>query len=79
MIFDAFFTKSAGCWVYNPEEEKFIKGKKSHGYGIIKYPEGSIYYGDIYYDGENFNKLGKGFQDFSYSGIRYDLRKFSIQ
>lgn len=27
MIFDAFFTKSAGCWVYNPEEEKFIKGK----------------------------------------------------
>ena len=60
MIFDAFFTKSAGCWVYNPEEEKFIKGKKSHGYGIIKYPEGSIYYGDIYYDGEFFNKLGKG-------------------
>ncbi len=48
MIFDAFFTKSAGCWVYNPDEEKFIKGKKSHGYGIIKYPEGSIYYGDIY-------------------------------
>lgn len=79
MIFDAFFTKSAGCWVYNQDEEKFIKGKKSHGYGIIKYPEGSIYYGDIYYDGENFNKLGKGFQDFSYSGIRYDLRKFSIQ
>lgn len=68
IIFDGFKTNSVGVWFFVPEGE-FKKGKPCKGFGSIKYAEGSVYTGDIYYDGKNFEKLGYGQQDFTQSII----------
>lgn len=68
-IFDAFKTNSAGVWYFVPKEGAFHKGKPCKGFGCIKYAEGSVYTGDIFYDGKNFNKIGYGQQDFTHSAI----------
>lgn len=68
-IFDAYKTNSAGVWYFAPDEGTFKKGKPCKGFGTIKYAEGSVYTGGIYYDGKNFNKLGYGQQDFTRSCI----------
>jgi len=90
-IFEAYKTNSVGVWYFVPNEGEFHKGKPCKGFGCIKYAEGSVYTGDIYYDGKNFNKIGFGKQDFTQSNIggvieaigerkylfvgRYDYRK----
>lgn len=90
-IFEAFKTNSVGVWYFMPNEGAFQKGKPSKGFGCIKYAEGSVYTGDLYYDGKHFNKIGFGKQDFTQSNIgdvlpavgerkylfvgRYDYRK----
>lgn len=90
-IFDAYTTNSVGVWYFIPADGIFKSGKPCAGFGSIKYAEGSVYVGDIFYDGKNFNKLGCGQQDFSRSDIggvieelgekrykfagRYDYRK----
>lgn len=90
-IFEAFKTNSPGVWYFVPNDGVFKKGKPCKGFGCIKYAEGSVYTGDIFYDGKSFNKIGYGQQDFTRSGIggvipglgekkykfvgRYDYRK----
>lgn len=69
-IFKAFYKGDVGIWYYIPNNRlKFKKNNPSFGFGCVKYAEGSIYQGDLYYDGKNFNKLGFGKQDFSKSSI----------
>ena len=51
------------------DEAAFEKGESTCGFGIICYGEGSVYYGDIYFDGKNYNKWGFGRQDFLLSTI----------
>lgn len=67
VIFDAFKTNEEGAWYYAPDNGVFKEGEPSYGFGSIKYPEGSVYTGGIYYDGKNFIKHGFGEQDFTYS------------
>lgn len=90
-IFEAFATNSTGVWFFVPEGGAFKAGSPCKGFGAIKYPEGSVYTGDLFYDGKHFNKIGSGRQDFTRSGIgdtiksigekrymfvgRYDYRK----
>ena len=57
LIIENFKTNSAGIWYFVPEGV-FKMGKPCKGFGSIKYVEGSVYSGDIYYDGKNFEKLG---------------------
>lgn len=66
IFFENFKNNSAGVWYFVPEGE-FKKGKSCKGFGSIKYVEGSVYTGDIYYDGKSFEKLGYGQQDFTQS------------
>ncbi len=68
-LFEAYKTNAVGVWYFTPCEGAFKIGKPCKGFGCIKYAEGSVYTGDIYYDGKNFNKLGYGQQDFSRSVI----------
>lgn len=70
-VFDAYKTNSVGVWFFAPKEGVYKEGKPCKGFGSVKYPEGSVYTGDIYYDGKNFNKIGYGQQDFSRSVIGY--------
>ncbi len=64
-IFDEFKSQSAGVWFFHAyDEESYLKGDPCHGFGSIKYAEGSVYTGDIYFDGKNYNKLGFGKQEF---------------
>ena len=90
-IFSAYKTHSAGVWYFVPDAGVFRTGKPCKGFGCIRYAEGSVYTGGVFYDGKNFNKLGYGQQDFSRSEIgkivpalgekknlfvgRYDYRK----
>ena len=68
-VFDGYKTNSAGVWYFCPANGAFEEGKPCKGFGCIKYAEGSLYTGEIYYDGKNFNKIGYGQQDFTRSGI----------
>lgn len=90
-VFAAFKKNAVGVWYFAPKEGTFKKCIPCKGFGCIKYAEGSVYTGDIYYDGKKFNKIGNGQQDFSRSDIgkvvptigekkylfvgRYDYRK----
>ncbi len=91
-VFKEFYTHQTGVWFFIPENpKKYNSGLPSKGFGSICYDEGSVYTGDIYYDGRSFNKLGQGIQDFSCSSLsqvdpitheriylyegRYDYRK----
>ena len=67
--FEAYERETAGVWYFVPSAGTFVKGKPCKGFGCIKYAEGSVYTGEIYYDGKKFNKLGFGRQDFSRSTI----------
>ena len=89
-LFGAYYDDSAGVRFFVPDGE-FEKGRPCRGFGSIKYPEGSVYTGDLFYDGKNFEKLGYGEQDFTRSTLgatdknigekiykfagRYDYRK----
>lgn len=71
MLFtNAYRRFSAGVHMFVPKDEAaFEKGEPTCGFGIIRYGEGSVYYGDIYFDGKNYNKWGFGRQDFLLSTI----------
>ncbi len=63
--FDAYQKFSAGVQIFVPENEgDYALGKATSGFGVIRYPEGSGYYGDVYFDGKNYEKLGFGIQNF---------------
>lgn len=64
IIFDEYKTNRPGAWYFAPDEGVFLRGVPCHGFGAVKYVEGSVYVGELYYDGEAFNKIGYGQQDF---------------
>ena len=64
-IFDSFYKQSAGLMFFEPQNENDYKnGLPTKGFGAIRYEEGSIYTGDIFFDGKKYNKLGFGKQEF---------------
>lgn len=64
IVFDEYMTNRPGAWYFAPSEGVFCKGVPCRGFGAVKYAEGSVYVGELYYDGEKFNKIGYGQQDF---------------
>lgn len=63
----------------------FKNGKKQAGFGKIRYPEGSVYEGDLLYNGDFFGKMGFGEQEFTHSvvesgafGAPSDLKLFKF-
>ncbi len=69
-FFPAYSRFGAGVQAFVPEiPEEYSQGKACKGFGIIRYGEGSVYYGDVYFDGMHYNKLGFGRQDFMLSEI----------
>ena len=68
VIFDAFKKNSVGVWWFCPDEPSLYRKKKPcYGFGQIKYLEGSVYTGRVFFDGKNYLKKGKGQQDFTTS------------
>jgi len=66
----AFKTFSSGVQFFVPENPAaYAAGKPCKGFGSVRYGEGSVYYGDLYFDGKRYNKLGFGRQDFMLSGL----------
>lgn len=48
-VFDAYYKNKAGIWYFVPEDfSLFIKNEPVSGFGSIKYPEGSVYVGEIF-------------------------------
>lgn len=69
-IFSEFKTFSAGVQYFIPEDEKaYAAGKPCKGFGSVRYAEGSVYCGELYFDGKRYNKLGFGRQDFMLSEL----------
>ena len=69
-IFDSFKINNEGIVFFVPNNTSLYKKKKAcHGFGQIKYLEGSIYTGEVYFDGKYYHKLGYGKQDFTYSTL----------
>lgn len=82
IVFDEYRTNRPGAWYFMPDEGIFCKGVPCRGFGAVKYTEGSVYVGELYYDGEKFNKIGYGQQDFCrsvlgrksiHSGLRHSM------
>lgn len=70
LLKDTFYHCATGVWFFIPDNiKKYRDHKPCKGFGMIRYDEGSIYTGDIYFDGTNYNKLGFGRQDFASSGL----------
>ena len=68
IIFENYKTRTPGVWYFIPNNlDDYKKKKPTHGFGVIKYAEGSVYTGEIYFDGKNYNKLGFGQQEFTSS------------
>lgn len=64
-IYDNFKKHSAGVQFFVPYDDKaYAAEKPCNGFGMIRYEEGSVYCGDIYFDGKRYNKIGFGRQDF---------------
>lgn len=62
-----------GPWYFTPDDETVNELVPNlYGIGCVKYEEGSIYQGPLFYDGEHFNKIGNGVQDFTQSIIQSD-------
>ncbi len=77
-ITNEFKHYAEGLQFFVPEDEKaYAQGKPCKGFGSVKYNEGSVYYGDLYFDGTYYNKLGFGRQEFHYSDIsgEFPIRK----
>lgn len=69
-IFNSFKKDDYGIIFFVPaNKELYKKGKPCKGFGQIKYVEGSVYTGDVYFDGTDYHKLGFGKQDFTYSTL----------
>ena len=49
IIFDEYKTNRPGAWYFVPDEGVFVKGVPCHGFGAVKYVEGSVYVGELYY------------------------------
>lgn len=66
--FKAFESFSCGVQFFAPDDERtYAEGKPCAGFGAVRYGEGSVYCGDLYFDGKEYRKLGFGRQDFMLS------------
>ena len=54
-------------WLWFIPDSDFVKGVPCTGWGKERYLEGSVYEGQVEYDGVNFYRQGYGVQDFSNS------------
>lgn len=79
VIFDAYKKNTVGVWYYAPEKGGFNEGEPSYGFGAVKYNEGSVYVGGLYYDGKDFIKHGFGEQDFTYSTMSAVITELGIK
>jgi len=69
-VFNAFKINDNGINFFVPNNMELYKKKKPcSGFGQIKYAEGSVYTGEVYFDGIDYHKLGYGKQEFTYSGL----------
>ena len=65
IINDSFKKFAPGVQFFVPDDIAAYTAKKPcNGFGMIRYGEGSVYCGDIYFDGTDHNKIGFGRQDF---------------
>ena len=83
-IKDALINHNVGVHFFVPNDvEAYKRGEPCHGFGRIKYPDRSVYIGEIYFDGTRYNKLGFGEQllfESTMGGIdpRIGLRKYKF-
>ena len=69
-IYNSFKINNIGINFFVPNNKELYKKKKPcHGFGQIKYAEGSVYTGEVYFDGLDYHKLGYGKQEFTYSTL----------
>ena len=69
-VYNSFKVNGNGINFFVPnDKELYKKGKPTYGFGQIKYAEGSVYTGEVYFDGTNYHKLGYGKQEFTFSGL----------
>ena len=69
-VFNSFKINDNGINFFVPNNMELYKKKKPcSGFGLIKYAEGSVYTGEVYFDGVDYHKLGYGKQEFTYSGL----------
>ena len=67
-VFKEFAKDKEGIVFFVPNNSELYKKKRPcHGFGQIKYGEGSVYTGEVYFDGTSYHKLGFGKQEFTYS------------
>lgn len=65
---DNFYTGKSGVWYFIPHRYKnYKKGHAAYGFGAVRYDEGSVYTGNLYFDGKDYHKIGLGRQDFANS------------
>ena len=64
------YNNGVGLWFFVPDDaEAYGAGRACNGFGAVRYREGSVYCGPLFFDGKNYNKLGYGRQDFSLSEL----------
>lgn len=69
-VFESFKNNDNGIVFFTPNNEAmYKKNKPCHGFGQIKYAEGSVYTGEVYFDGLNYHKQGYGKQEFTFSTL----------
>lgn len=69
-VYNAFKNFSDGVQFFVPDDASaYASGKPCNGFGSVRYGEGSVYTGELYFDGTNYNKLGFGRQDFMLSEL----------
>ena len=56
-------------WLWFIPNEKFEEGKPCSGWGSERYREGSVFEGQVKYDGKKFYRQGFGTQDFTHSSL----------
>ena len=64
-IFDAFAKFGTSVQFFAPKDPTaYFDRQPCKGFGLVRYDEGSVYVGELYFDGKNYNKLGFGRQEF---------------
>ncbi len=59
-----------GVQVFAPEDPgAFERGDACKGFGMIRYQDGSVFYGDVCFDGTRYHRIGFGRQDFLLSHL----------
>lgn len=69
-IFPAFAARKIGVWYFQAEDESaYARGEACRGFGSVKYWDGAVYVGGLYFNGREYKQLGFGIQDFSESPL----------